>query len=97
VKGTHSRRLGIPGGKCDEGESHEDCLLRELREELGVTSRIGREIFSIAHAYPERVVELHFSSPATSSTSPAAHRAGHALGQTRRPAHVTFPLPTPSC
>lgn len=50
----------FPGGKCDPGESHEDCLKRELIEELGARSRIGAEVFSTAHDYPERTVELHF-------------------------------------
>jgi 8-oxo-dGTP diphosphatase len=50
----------FPGGKCDEGESHAACLAREIAEELGAGSRIGAEIFSVAHAYPERIVELHF-------------------------------------
>jgi 8-oxo-dGTP diphosphatase len=61
LKGTHLEGYWeFPGGKCDAGESHAACLERELREELGVRSRIGAEIFSIAHAYPERIVELHF-------------------------------------
>ena len=61
VKGTHLEGYWeFPGGKCDAGESHRACLERELREELGVGSRVGAEIFSIAHAYPERIVELHF-------------------------------------
>jgi 8-oxo-dGTP diphosphatase len=50
----------FPGGKRDEGETLEDCLARELHEELDVPSRVGAEIFSTTHAYPERSVELHF-------------------------------------
>jgi 8-oxo-dGTP diphosphatase len=50
----------FPGGKCDTGESFEACLVREIREELGCEVEVGKEVFSTSHAYPERVVELHF-------------------------------------
>ena len=50
----------FPGGKCDKDETLKDCLARELLEELDVASRIGEEIFSATHAYPDRSVELHF-------------------------------------
>lgn len=61
LEGTHLEGYWeFPGGKCDPGESHAECLRRELVEELGTPSRIGAEIFSIAHAYPEGIVELHF-------------------------------------
>lgn len=33
---NHDKWIGI-GGKCEEGESPEDCLLRECREETGLT------------------------------------------------------------
>ena len=50
----------FPGGKCEPGETHEECLQRELREELGVGAIIGAEIIATTHAYPERTVRLHF-------------------------------------
>jgi 8-oxo-dGTP diphosphatase len=50
----------FPGGKCDREESLAACLARELREELDVDARIGEEVFTTTHAYPERRVELHF-------------------------------------
>jgi 8-oxo-dGTP diphosphatase len=50
----------FPGGKCERGETIAACLARELREELGVAARVGVEVFSTTHDYPDRHVELHF-------------------------------------
>jgi 8-oxo-dGTP diphosphatase len=50
----------FPGGKCDPGESLEQCLRRELVEELGADAEIGAELLAVTHTYPERRVELHF-------------------------------------
>ena len=61
LEGTHlAGTWEFPGGKCEPAESHEDCLRRELLEELGVDATISDEIFAVTHAYPERSVELHF-------------------------------------
>jgi 8-oxo-dGTP diphosphatase len=43
----------FPGGKTEPGEALEQALARELREELGVTARIGSEIYRVRHKYPE--------------------------------------------
>ena len=50
----------FPGGKCEPGETHAACLVREIREELGVEAAVGREVLATSHAYPDRQVELHF-------------------------------------
>ena len=61
LNGTHlAGTWEFPGGKCEAGESHEECLRRELIEELGVDAEIGEEVFGIIHAYPEKTIELHF-------------------------------------
>ncbi|HZR19904.1 MAG TPA: 8-oxo-dGTP diphosphatase MutT [Verrucomicrobiae bacterium] len=50
----------FPGGKREAPESFEECLLRELHEELGITVSIGSLIESLVHAYPEKTVRLNF-------------------------------------
>lgn len=60
-KGVHLEGYWeFPGGKCEPGEALGDCLARELREELAVAARVGVELFTTVHTYPERRVELHF-------------------------------------
>ena len=60
-KGVHLEGFWeFPGGKCDRDESLKECLARELLEELDVAVRIGEELFTTTHPYPERSVELHF-------------------------------------
>jgi 8-oxo-dGTP diphosphatase len=61
LEGTHLEGTWeFPGGKCEDGESHEACLVREIHEELGTGVTVGDEIFTVEHAYPERTVRLHF-------------------------------------
>src|SRR5437667_10573172 len=50
----------VPGGKREPGESLEECLRRELREELGSATTELVPFQVIRHAYPGKTDELHF-------------------------------------
>lgn len=50
----------FPGGKREANESFEDCLRRELMEELGIEVEIRELVESITHSYPEKTVHLRF-------------------------------------
>jgi mutator protein MutT len=50
----------FPGGKREANESFEACLVREIREELGVEIAVGKLFEEIAHDYPEKSVHLKF-------------------------------------
>jgi mutator protein MutT len=50
----------FPGGKREPPETFEECLHRELREELGIEVEVGELVESITHAYPEKTVLLKF-------------------------------------
>jgi mutator protein MutT len=50
----------FPGGKREKDETFEECLVRELREELAIDVKVRELVDSIFHAYPEKTVHLKF-------------------------------------
>lgn len=50
----------FPGGKREKYESFEACLVRELREELGIEVKVGEMLERLTHQYPDKKVHLRF-------------------------------------
>jgi mutator protein MutT len=50
----------FPGGKREPDETFEECLVREIREELGAEISVGKLFEEITHVYVEKSVRLKF-------------------------------------
>ncbi len=50
----------FPGGKRENCETIEACLIREVEEELGVSIRPRKLLREVTHRYPERELLLCF-------------------------------------
>lgn len=48
----------FPGGKVEEGESLEECLLREIKEELDIKITIERKLDTVSHDYGDFQIKL---------------------------------------
>ena len=49
----------FPGGKIEEGESPEEALCREIREELGCEIAVGELLTTIEYDYPTFHLSMH--------------------------------------
>jgi A/G-specific adenine glycosylase len=49
----------FPGGKRKRGESLEECLRREIHEELGIKVAVGKPVVQVEHTYTHFRITLH--------------------------------------
>jgi 8-oxo-dGTP diphosphatase len=62
-KGSHLEGLWeFPGGKTEGDEGLQDCLEREIEEELGLKVRAEEVLLMVDHEYPTKVISLHVFS-----------------------------------
>jgi 8-oxo-dGTP diphosphatase len=57
-KSDHPFRWEFPGGKTHEGESHEECIIREISEELSMDIVICSSLKPVEHDYGQKKIRL---------------------------------------
>jgi 8-oxo-dGTP diphosphatase len=62
----------FPGGKREPNETFEECLHRELKEELGIEVDVKELVETVSHDYPEKSVTLRFYRCAWKANEPRA-------------------------
>ena len=95
----------FPGGKIESGESAEEALARELKEELAITVIAATPLITVKHQYPDLAVQLnvflveHFSGDAKSCEGQpfkwvnTGELANHAFPTANRPIITAAQLP----
>ena len=49
----------FPGGTLEKGETIEQCIARELKEELGIGVEVGEHVMTVRHAFSHFTMDLH--------------------------------------
>lgn len=55
---NHPFQWEFPGGKTEAGESHQACIIREIREELQIDICPLEKLAIVEYSYPNRAIRL---------------------------------------
>ncbi|MDA3802821.1 MAG: NUDIX domain-containing protein [Patescibacteria group bacterium] len=53
-------KIVIPGGHVEDGESPEESMLRELKEEVNLTSKNNYYLCSLLHKTEDGLLRIHY-------------------------------------
>lgn len=82
----------FPGGKIESGETAEQALARELKEELGIAVVKASPLIGINHLYPDRAVQLNvFLVEQFLGMAHHAHNQAIEWVEPARLSHFSFP------
>lgn len=58
-EGELARKWEFPGGKVEKGETHQEALRREIKEELNVDIKVTDFLTTVVHEYKSFIITLH--------------------------------------
>lgn len=54
-----SKKYEFPGGKMEPGETREETIIREIKEELAIDIIVKEAFLTITHQYPDFHITMH--------------------------------------